>query len=860
METNSFAQPWRVMQEIDTLLMKTIPWSQRVEQIGHSLLRLLDGNAIWLLTAPQISGIAVGIVRTPLPRDPQACVVFADLAPPPIFTDPESTVAQVLRDGVPRFVNEVALFNGHLDNDLADALLQMLEVRPSLIVPLLAGGEPVGAMVVADGDYPPETWPMPILQAIGEHLGVTLQSAYLRDASQRQAEALATLNRIAHTLNSSLDIEEVTQRTMAGINEILDVEAGSLLLLDENAGELYFKVTLRGEDKRVTAFRLQKGQGIAGWVVAHNASAIVHDVRVDPRFYSEIDEAIGFKTRSVLCVPLVVQGRPIGALEVINKQKGHFTADDQELLTSLSSSLAIALQNAGLFEAAQHRTQRSAILRDSAIAINISPSLREAGEAMAAHLQKLVPFEVANLCLLSTDARNLFVYSLMGKAEHRETIPFKGSGLEWIGKHHQARVTDLQARERSSPDPRVVPDASLHRMISVPLVIRDQVRGVINLASSHVDAYSQDDVEVLEEISSPLAAAIEREHLLNEVNDERARLAAVVSSTTELIIVVDPAFRVVLANEAAREVFASDQEWEGHQLSEIIQDQLLLELFGKAGPDQVTSGELSLLDGRTLRASLRPIPGSGGQTVGWVAAMRDITYQKELDRMQTEFVDTVSHDLRSPISAIGIAANLVSQMGEVNARQREMLGTITERVAEATELVDDLLDLARIEAGVEIVTEPCAIAPIITRVMSHFEEQIQDKKLRVDVNTDANLPPVMGEAWRLRQVLSNLIGNAIQYTPQGGQITVDARCGDDEIVVSVTDTGVGISPSEQLLVFEKFYRGARPGMEMPKGTGLGLAITRMIVERFGGRIWVESEPNVGSTFSFALAVVEDTFE
>jgi len=196
--------------------------------------------------------------------------------------------------------------NGHLDNDLADALLRTLEVHPSLIVPLLVGGEPVGAMIVADRDSPAIRLPTDILQVIGEHLGVTLQSAYLRDASRHQAEALATLNRIACTITSSLDIEEVIQRTMAGINEILDVEAGSLLLVDERTNELYFKITLRGENTSVTAFRLKPGQGIAGWAVARCLPVIVNDVSKDPRFSRRVDVRTGFLTKSILGVPLQI--------------------------------------------------------------------------------------------------------------------------------------------------------------------------------------------------------------------------------------------------------------------------------------------------------------------------------------------------------------------------------------------------------------------------------------------------------------------------------------------------------------------------------------------------------------------------
>jgi PAS domain S-box-containing protein len=1025
---NDYAHPWRVMQEVDTLLMKYTPWSERLEQIGHSLLRLLDSDAIWLLTAPQISGIACGIIRSPLAHNPYACVTFTDLAPAPVFSDPDSPLTQILHTGVPRLASEMSLINGHLDHDLADALLETLEVRPSVIVPLMVGGKPVGAMVVADKEYPSEILPVAMLQAIGEHLGVTLQSAYLRDASRRQAEALATLNRIAHTITSSLDIEEVIRRTMSGINEVLDVEAGSLLLLDQTTGELYFKITLRGENKQVTQFRLQPGQGIAGWVVENQRPAIVNDVRTDLRFYNKIDEAIGFKTKSVLCAPLIVQGRPIGALEVINKRQGYFTEDDRELLVSMCGSLGIALQNAGLYEEAEQRARRTAIISDITTAINASLSLVEASQAIADHLHKLIPFEYANVCLFDENARHFHILNLTDptKLGHQSatTIPLEDSGLEWIVQTNHARLIDLDNKEGLSLNPNIVPDLTMRRMVSAPLVAQKEVRGAINLASTQADIYSSADLETLEQIApqltiaiekarlfdlmerrtaelqtlnrmgerlvsttdtnrilsialafmphlvpgdvhalllldedkgylginlpfaaeqsfidkivqeminiltplaevgkleivhrkvitgrksmpqdwapiatltlpiitrlgpmgvahlassktedfaddalrvfslvaSQIAGAVENGRLFREVEKERARLSTFLSSTTDLIIVVDRTSRIVLANPAAREIFEPDKEWQSHKLSEIVQNETLLELFDKAQRNQATFGEVPLPDGRTLHASLSPIASGDAQASGWVVTMQDVTYLKELDEMKTDFINAVSHDLRSPLSGILIATHLVTQTGEVNTQQREFLETIEQRVAAMTDLIDDLLDAARIEAGIDMELEPCAVSPLISQVINQLDEQIHDKGLQVEIKAHTNLPPVLGNARRLRQVLDNLISNAVKYTPEEGKISIAANSRQDEIVVSVQDTGIGIPLTDQPYIFDKFYRVERPEVAGIKGTGLGLAITRSIVEKLGGRIWVQSEVNVGSTFWFALPIIKGISE
>jgi PAS domain S-box-containing protein len=396
--------------------------------------------------------------------------------------------------------------------------------------------------------------------------------------------------------------------------------------------------------------------------------------------------------------------------------------------------------------------------------------------------------------------------------------------------------------------------------LTLPIVTRLGPMGVAHLASSKTEDFAGDALRVFSLVVSQIATAVENARLFREVEKERARLSTFLSSTTDLIIVVDRTSRVVLANPAAREVLGPDQEWENQLLADIVQNETLLELFSKAEQLEATFGEVPLPDGRTLHASISPISSGDEQIGGWVAALQDVSYLKELDEMKTEFINAVSHDLRSPLSGILIATHLVSQTGEVNTQQQDFLDTIEQRVAAMTDQIDDLLDSARIEAGIDMELEPCAVAPLISQVVSQLEELVLDKQLELETSISTNLPPVVGNARRLRQVLSNLISNAIKYTPDGGEISIKANYGHDEIVVSVQDTGIGIPLTDQPHIFDKFYRVDRPEQAHIKGTGLGLAITRSIVEKLDGRIWVQSEVNAGSTFSFALPTIQEIAE
>ena len=173
-------------------------------------------------------------------------------------------------------------------------------------------------------------------------------------------------------------------------------------------------------------------------------------------------------------------------------------------------------------------------------------------------------------------------------------------------------------------------------------------------------------------------------------------------------------------------------------------------------------------------------------------------------------------------------------------------------VENITELIQDLLDLGKIEAGVGMEMDACRMDAIINKVVEDLRSQAEAKRQRLDVELPPQLSPVLGNELRLGQVVANLVGNAIKYTPNGGLISVRANNSNGQIVVSVQDTGFGIPLADQPYIFDKFYRVQSEETEGISGTGLGLAIVKSVVERHNGRVWVKSEPGVGSTFTFIL--------
>jgi len=269
-----------------------------------------------------------------------------------------------------------------------------------------------------------------------------------------------------------------------------------------------------------------------------------------------------------------------------------------------------------------------------------------------------------------------------------------------------------------------------------------------------------------------------------------------------------------------------------------------------AGPEQVARADFERFEPYArFRCYTAPVRTPEGP--GRIFTLRDVTRESEAERMRTALVSTVSHELRSPLTAIkGYVDSLLDGGPWDEATQREFLEIIAVSAEKLAVLVDNLLDAAKLEAGVlRMEMEPVRVERIAQQVLDHRRRLAPSHDLRLEV--DGDLPLAEADPVRLEQVLANLVDNAIKYSPQGGAITVRVSAGD-RITVRVSDEGIGITPEEAERLFERFYRVDNGLARSTKGVGLGLYICKSLIEGHGGRIWVESNPGRGSTFAFIL--------
>jgi signal transduction histidine kinase len=266
---------------------------------------------------------------------------------------------------------------------------------------------------------------------------------------------------------------------------------------------------------------------------------------------------------------------------------------------------------------------------------------------------------------------------------------------------------------------------------------------------------------------------------------------------------------------------------------------------------------------RTLELFSTPVRSVDSLLLGRLYAFRDVTREREVDRMKSEFVSLVSHEMRTPLTSIkGYAYLLLSgDTGELASEQRTFAQVIIDNADRLSAMIDAFLDLSRIESGrMELVRAPVDLAALIASVITSIRPQVEAKRQRLVTEIAGDLPPLSGDAGRLAQIMTNLVSNAQKYTPPGGTITVAARQEGESLHLSVADTGIGISPEERAQLFTRFYRASNRETQAVGGTGLGLAITKSLVELHGGSISVRSEPGAGATFTVVLPAVGDIVE
>lgn len=422
--------------------------------------------------------------------------------------------------------------------------------------------------------------------------------------------------------------------------------------------------------------------------------------------------------------------------------------------------------------------------------------------------------------------------------------------FEFAEQHGMASFPNpARMRRLSLPSGKTLPGAL------AAIAIRHEGRyfGVLWVAYEQPHAFGDGEIRFLSTLAGQIAVAAASARLYAMAEIGRQRLESVLASSPEPVLVIDEKERLLLLNQAALQVPGLLLMAEPNKpVHEVIAQPDLVTLLKSPLDRRVLSREITFPNNRVYYASVSAVIAEG-KPVGRICTLRDITHFKELDQIKSDFVATVSHDLRSPLTLMKGYTTMLQMVGELNEQQKAYVQKIISGVENMSRLVNNLLDLGRIEAGIGLQIEKVMVSQVVDEVLNALQLQATQKQIELEKEWQSTAPVIVeGDRALLQQALYNLVENAIKYTPSGGKVSIRLEERSESLVLKVVDTGIGIAPLDLPRLFEKFYRSGRRESYQQRGSGLGLAIVKSIVERHHGRVWVESQLGKGSTFSVEL--------
>ena len=896
-----------------------------------------DGDLIELAAIDGVVPEAVKIVRGLYPMD----------------VDAETVTARTIRGATVVHIADVLADPSYAIKDFALAA----SFRAGLGVPIVRDGQVIGSIFVGrarPGLYTDSQ--VELLRTFADQAVIAIENVRLfKELEARNAELTEALDQQTATSEilrvisrSQTDVQPVFDTIVRAAQELCDATSANCFTFD---GELiHLKAVVGANPEYVESLRQffprppSRDTGITRAILTCSVVEIP-DVVADADYARAIGvQSLSGYFRSVLAVPLVREGSPIGAIAVGRPEPGKFPAEQIALLQTFADQAVIAIENVRLFKELEARNadlteslEQQAAISEILRVISSSPDdVKPMLNAVAERALKLCDAAQATIVLVDADTlRCAAAFGNTGTLQEDELMPLSRGSVAGRAINDGApfQIEDLaKASEEEFPVGRELQRRiGHHTALAVPLMREDRAIGAIQLWRMEIRAFSENQIALVKTFADQAAIAIENVRLFKELQARTTELTRsvgelralgevghAVGSTldleTVLSTIVSRATQLsgmdggsVYEYDAAREEFYLHTTYQLHdELVGALRAVPIRKGEGALGRMAVTGEPVQVLDIlderkyqsrvrkiliRTGHRALLTIPllredhllgglvvyrNSAGEFTPQVIellktfatqsalAIQNARLFREIEdksrqlevasQHKSEFLANMSHELRTPLNAIiGFSEVLAEKMfGEVNDKQAEYLADILDSGRHLLALINDILDLSKIEAGrMELNLSDFDLPTAIDNTVTLLRERALRREIRLERTVDKTLGSIHADERKVKQVLLNLLSNALKFTPEGGRIDVRARLFDSSAEISVTDTGVGIAPEDQATVFEEF-RQVGASSKKVEGTGLGLAISRKFIELHGGRIWVESEVGKGAKFAFTV--------
>ncbi len=828
-------------------------------------------------------------------------------------------------------------------------------MRAVLAVPLVYRDQAYGTIFLwrrEPGLFAPDQ--VALVETFATQAAIAIENVRLFDKAELRASELAESLRQQTATNdvlkaisrSTFDLQTVLHTLIESATRLCDADQGTITRQRDGR---FYRAESYGFSQEFADYvkdvPIAPEQGTAtGRALLEGRVVHIPDVQADPNYTFVEAQRLG-NFRSILSVPMMRQGTPIGVLALTRHAVRPFSAKQIELVTTFADQAVIAIENVRLFselearnakltEALEQQTATSEILR----VISRSPTdVQPVFDTIAAAAQKLCGGNSSNVFTYDGELVRLaaFIHVTKGGVD-----AMRGSYPRPAGRDNAASRAVLTRDVVVIPDILADPDyaiaptaiaAGFRSLLAVPL-LRDGVPvGAITVGRPQSGAFPESQVLLLKVFADQAVIAVENVRLFKELEARTTELTRsvgelkalgdvgqAVSSTLDLETVLSTIVSraTQLAGMDGGSIYEYDEGREEFYLhtADRLPDDLVAAL--RASPIRKGEGALGrmattgepvqirdIMDERSYQSRVREkllrlgyrallvVPLlRDGHLLGGLAvnrsapgefdartiellktfatqsalAIQNARLFREIElksrqleiasQHKSEFLANMSHELRTPLNAIiGFSEVLTERLfGELNEKQSEYAGDITESGRHLLGLINDILDLSKIEAGrMDLDVANFSLATVVDSTLTLVRERAQRRAITLGCTIDDKAVTINADERKVKQVLLNLLSNALKFTPEGGQVDVAVRTLDDRIEVSVTDTGVGIAADELEAVFEEFRQVGAAAKKI-EGTGLGLAISRKFIELHGGKIWATSQPGIGSTFAFTL--------
>lgn len=525
----------------------------------------------------------------------------------------------------------------------------------------------------------------------------------------------------------------------------------------------------------------------------------------------------------------------------------------------------IARRNVILSENLKRKVFELGVLYEVSNAVSYTIDYQQLVNILFGFLHKLIPYDMASSFLVGAKRHKLNMYftrpvdDKLLYLERKKILALFSSLNNIVVSEKDVSLSMVMLKERNTVEDRTAPRVeNLRSVFNIPLMVNQKAAGILHVSSHKENAFSEADIQLVKTVTLQMSDAIERIRSL--IASEKSKMDSMVESMAEGVVMIDEKGDLVVINPAVRRLLGFGPQ---EKISLEGMEKRVGQFKGKRvdlkGMDQEIAYELETKkegeEPHILEVNQRIVRGENHHKLGTLTLLRDITEKKKFDNMKDEFVSTVSHELRTPLNSMkGMISNILAGVsGAVSPKLNEYLRRINTNIDRLTHIINNLLDISRLEAGSVLLRKSeVRITDLIRDCIETLKEQAASRGISLVEKLSEEIAPCKVDEGRVRQVLINLVGNAIKFTREGGCVTVGALLAKDHVLVSVSDTGIGISPDNQAHIFDRFFQARQdPGIK-ELGTGLGLAIAKEIVEMHGGKIQVASEMGKGSCFSFTL--------